>query len=288
MHAYNTNESGGIFVNRYLIGAFSKRCGLSTDTLRYYEKKNLLRTKHEADNDYRYYTDRDLLTVMNICAMRSIDVPVSKLSHDQSPHTLDGAQQQYGQRIAELNEEISRLTAQRDRLVMLEQELRECRERLNMPEDAICRHTWRMTYPDGELTPSQADLIEKWMAHMPHVHLSFRTQIPENFWQLDGNTRFDAQISIGVLAKYVEQFSLPTQGARLSGGWCVARSILCVSDPFAPKASEIEPIMRYIRDTGRAPSGFIQYRLRYIDHTHGSEPLYYLAAVVPIKSDDYP
>lgn len=273
-------------MNRYLISAFSKRCGLSTDTLRYYEKKNLLHTHHEAGNDYRYYTDWDLLTVMNICALRSIDVPVSKLSHEHSPHTLDGVQQQYAQRLAELDEEIKRLSAQRERLIMLEHELRDCRDRLNITEEVICRHTWRMPYPNGDLSPQQATLIQAWMEHMPYVHLSFRAMIPENYQQLNVNTPLYARISIGMLAKYVNHFSLTTEGAKLSGGWYSVRSILCVEDPFAPKLSELEPIFQHIHREGWTPSGFIQYRLRYTDHIPGKKPQYYIAAAVPVRADD--
>ncbi|MFD1471890.1 MerR family transcriptional regulator [Companilactobacillus mishanensis] len=42
----------------YSIGEFSKKCGLSIDTLRYYEKLEIIRSNRD-ENNRRYYTDDD-------------------------------------------------------------------------------------------------------------------------------------------------------------------------------------------------------------------------------------
>ena len=45
---------GGIILN-YYIGGFSKKVGLSIDTLRYYEKIGLIYTKRDSINKRRKY-----------------------------------------------------------------------------------------------------------------------------------------------------------------------------------------------------------------------------------------
>lgn len=43
----------------YSIGQFAQKCGLSVDTLRYYEKEAIVQS-HRKENGHRYYTESDL------------------------------------------------------------------------------------------------------------------------------------------------------------------------------------------------------------------------------------
>ncbi|MGA9698293.1 MAG: MerR family DNA-binding transcriptional regulator, partial [Acinetobacter sp.] len=41
----------------YLIKDLALKTGLSSDTIRFYEKKNLLKPSFRGDNNYRYYDE---------------------------------------------------------------------------------------------------------------------------------------------------------------------------------------------------------------------------------------
>ena len=55
----------------YTIGEFSRKCGLSIDTLRYYEKEGLLIPKYvDKFNGYRYYESNQLLEISRIISLK--------------------------------------------------------------------------------------------------------------------------------------------------------------------------------------------------------------------------
>lgn len=50
------------------IGEFASRTGVSKDTIRYYEKINLL--KPTMENSYRYYTEEDILSIQTVIKLK--------------------------------------------------------------------------------------------------------------------------------------------------------------------------------------------------------------------------
>lgn len=58
---------------KYLIGEIADMLGVSSDTLRHYEKKGIL-TARRTDNGYRYYTEDDIPQMINILYHRKMDI----------------------------------------------------------------------------------------------------------------------------------------------------------------------------------------------------------------------
>lgn len=58
---------------KYLIGEIADMLGVSSDTLRHYEKKGIL-TARRASNGYRYYTEEDIPQMINILYHRKMDI----------------------------------------------------------------------------------------------------------------------------------------------------------------------------------------------------------------------
>lgn len=46
----------------YRIGEFSKITGLTTQTLRYYDREKILSPSYKEENGYRYYSTKDIET----------------------------------------------------------------------------------------------------------------------------------------------------------------------------------------------------------------------------------
>lgn len=63
----------------FSIGTAASMLGIRADTLRYYEKKQLITSKR-MDNGYRYYTKEDLLRLLCILYYRKMDISINNMS----------------------------------------------------------------------------------------------------------------------------------------------------------------------------------------------------------------
>lgn len=96
-----------------LIGEFARRVGVSTDTIRFYEKVGFF-SGSRTDNGYRYYTEKDLETADLIASGKSIGFSLRDIlafSQEMTDGVLDHARAQeslqakidlIGERIASL------------------------------------------------------------------------------------------------------------------------------------------------------------------------------------------
>lgn len=59
-------------MKKYLTGEFAKKAGVTERTLRFYDKKGLLKPSVNPDNNYRMYTDNDFIKLQNILILKQI------------------------------------------------------------------------------------------------------------------------------------------------------------------------------------------------------------------------
>jgi DNA-binding transcriptional MerR regulator len=59
------------------IGELARRVGVSTDTVRFYERSGWLPPASRRDNDYREYDERDVEHLRLLIDLRRLDVPLS-------------------------------------------------------------------------------------------------------------------------------------------------------------------------------------------------------------------
>ena len=58
----------------YKIGEFCRLLGVSPDTLRYYERRRLISTHKNPENQYRTFTKQNALDIWNLQMLRSLDM----------------------------------------------------------------------------------------------------------------------------------------------------------------------------------------------------------------------
>lgn len=63
----------------YTVGEISKLFQISTDTLRYYDRINLLKPWMTGENNYRYYSKAQFEMISTILLLRNIGTPIAKL-----------------------------------------------------------------------------------------------------------------------------------------------------------------------------------------------------------------
>ena len=70
----------------YLISDIAKKSGLSTDTIRFYEKKGFIQPNFRANNQYRYYSDDALKRLIFMKHCRALDMSLKTI---QKTHTFN-------------------------------------------------------------------------------------------------------------------------------------------------------------------------------------------------------
>lgn len=65
----------------YSIGEVSQKIGLSTHTLRYYEKEGLLYSINRKSNGLREFTDNDIELLNVICCLKDTGMSINNIKH---------------------------------------------------------------------------------------------------------------------------------------------------------------------------------------------------------------
>lgn len=65
--------------DKFLIGELAKLFHISTDTLRHYDRIDLLKPNYDERNDYRYYSIRSLFKLSRILFLKSLDISLEEI-----------------------------------------------------------------------------------------------------------------------------------------------------------------------------------------------------------------
>lgn len=66
---------------KFMIGELAKLFNISTDTIRHYDKKGLLKPQCNRDNSYRYYDVRDFFKLSRILFFKSLDISLEDIKN---------------------------------------------------------------------------------------------------------------------------------------------------------------------------------------------------------------
>lgn len=78
---------------KFLIGELARMFNISTDTLRHYDKLNLLKPEQDLSNNYRYYDLTGMFKLSRILFLKNLDISLSEIknymSHKNADHLLN-------------------------------------------------------------------------------------------------------------------------------------------------------------------------------------------------------
>jgi len=255
----------------FRINDFSKISGVSKDTLRYYDKAGVLCPSCRMENGYRFYTEYDLMRLMQIRTMRGMDAPLEECAQMMA---LPSMADKLTEKVDELNQQINRLTKLRDRIQMLQAEIADCIQMCGQCQIVETIPTYNVDVSD--MCDWKRKLIEVWMQHTPYVHMSFLME------QLTENLK--PTLLIGILKSYADTHQIDINKATERPARQAIRCVLKLKDPLQPTKQELTPILDCMREQNLQPAGAWTYRLRFIDQEHeGSECSYYVGACVAVK-----
>lgn len=153
---------------RYSIGELSEICGISTKALRFYDAKEILQpSERDEENNYRYYSQHQVLTSLIIREMRLRGFDLSEwkgILRSGDIHTLK----------TELENKIGALESAKDDI---DRQMSYTRNTLRLLSDAIDAHTRGMAEEDNPVTVGT-------MPEMTVVFTRYKSKIiaSELFW----------------------------------------------------------------------------------------------------------
>lgn len=113
----------------YLIGDLAKLSQLSIDTIRFYEKKQLIQPSFRADNNYRYYDEAAIKRLIFIKRCRALDMSLQEITQlttlvKQPAEGCEKVNQLIEQHILQVQEKIKELQSFQTELIALRQSCR--------------------------------------------------------------------------------------------------------------------------------------------------------------------
>lgn len=104
---------------RFSAGEFAKLCGISKQTLLYYDKEDIIKPKFkDPQNGYRYYTADQLEQVDSILILKEIGIPLSEIREHMKNRSLSNCLELFTSQEKALEEKIRKLEAVKHRIKM--------------------------------------------------------------------------------------------------------------------------------------------------------------------------
>ena len=99
------------------IGEIAKRLGVSTDTLRYYEKQGILTSSSRSVSGYRLYTDQDIAQLAFVIRAKDVGFTLNEIKEllaikvDKQSHSCEQVKQLTSEKISQVERKITEMNA---------------------------------------------------------------------------------------------------------------------------------------------------------------------------------
>ena len=194
---------------RYKIGDVSRILGISTDLLRYYEKKGVVKPQKDQSNDYRYYDTWDINFLIDCLWYKRLGFGIPQVAYMVT-------ECYHGDLMSLLDEKSDQLEGELRRQEMLLRRLREYRDTVErvkalMGETEIAMSPERICYLNRfnnsyDNRPVMQKLSRQWLEYMPFCQRYF--EIPEDGLLGDGD---DFAWGFSLTADYAEELNVPVK-----------------------------------------------------------------------------
>ncbi len=172
---------------RYKIGDVSRILGISTDLLRYYEKKGVVQPQKDKNNDYRYYDTWDINFLIDCLWFKRFGFGIPQVAymvtdcyHGDLISLLDEKSDQMASEIRKQEQLLARLREYREAVERVKAGLEVC-DIQDSPELICYLNRFNYSY---NYTPELQKLSRQWQEYMPFTQRYF--EIPQEGLLGDG------------------------------------------------------------------------------------------------------
>ncbi len=194
---------------RYKIGDVSRILGISTDLLRYYEKKGVVTPQKDKSNDYRYYDTWDINFLIDCLWYKRFGFGIPQVAylvtdcyHGDLLSLLDEKSDQLEADIRKQEQLLRRLREHRDAVERVKALLGSC-ELTDSPELVCYLNRFNNSYDN---TPELQRLSRQWQEYMPFTQRYF--EIPQDGILGDGD---DFAWGFSMTSAYAEELNIPVK-----------------------------------------------------------------------------
>jgi len=272
----------------YTIGEVAKLLEISVETIRYYEKQNIIKPSRKANNKYRVYETWDVFFLMECLRYRQLGISVKDVSKMLHCESLSYFTQKVYEQEKVINHKITYYT-------MLEEKIEEYRNRLETLEYNVGNY-WYKVIPEhlyltdvsrnendyGDIDKDD-ELFTKWMKHVPFVeytqHILFqdfknREHVNRDKWGL------------AIEKKYATKLNLTTNDSVqvFESQLCLC-TIIDIGEKGQMNLGIFESVEKYLANSQFEMKGDIIGTL--IARVKGNGTLHrYVEYVIPVKKRD--
>ncbi len=162
---------------KYTISEFAELLGVTVDTLRLYEKYNIIKPIKNKSNNYRYFNDYDARNMLMSRWYRSLDFSMQDVSDLIRNESFDDIAEKIAVKKEELETEVRLKMRLLNRMKCISGDLAEGKKYLDQCCEKTLPGIYRIRQTDkNSLVKEEGlkDKVEEWMKYMPHTFFSFR------------------------------------------------------------------------------------------------------------------
>lgn len=269
---------------KYCIGEFASILGVTSDTLRLYEKHGIVQPTKNRQNNYRYFNDLDARNMLMSRWYRSVQIPLqdvaSLISHSSPHHIAD----KIDEAKLKLEENIKKSTALLERMNAINEEIKQVNTMLHrcIIKEVPGMYRLKQTNNDELLQSRKLKaVVNNWMEMLPFAFYSFRTEMEGIDWNLEGSLDYSWGITLyeedfkesGLeIIKYVEYTNPAT---------CISSVILTNGEELLWRNS-LQVMFDYAERQQLAICGDIRGRL-ILTETKNGRSQSYLEVQIPVQ-----
>ncbi|CAM4203336.1 MerR family transcriptional regulator [Erysipelothrix inopinata] len=160
----------------YTIGETAKKAGITTETLRHYDRIGILvPSKTDSETRYRYYSDQDLVILTAILSLQQMDISLARIKEVLEYDNFNDVIAFMNEAEAKAEEKIKLLNESREKISRAKADFIEKAKKYVRADQAI-----EINYPKRVLLLSDTDDVPN-LNNLENYHASFYAQLGPDF-----------------------------------------------------------------------------------------------------------
>ncbi|AIQ61547.1 MerR family transcriptional regulator [Paenibacillus borealis] len=268
---------------KYSIGEFASILGVTADTLRLYEKHDIVRPVKDHHNNYRYFNDLDARNLLSSRWYRSMQIPLQ----DVAGLIRDAPSEQVMESIAaagmQLEEEIRRSTLLLNKIQEIHAELGRISESFYTCKIRQVPGMYRIQQTDKNHLLQKDGLkrtVQAWMELLPFTFYSFRIENSECIY---GTGELDYSWGLALLAEDQRKLEVCLNDSveYLEPAACISAVIVSTYEEYLERES-FQFMLDYADAQNYTVCGDISGKILFTERTNSGNKTY-LEINIPVK-----